>query len=211
MPSPLFNPANITCQGNGTQRSLDVMSELFNHRVLMLNSEVTTATCSQLIADLLVLEYKDPHAPVTLLISSPGGEVHAGLGLIDVMDDIACPVNTVAFGLVASMASVILACGARRRAYPNSQILLHQLMTSTGVAQQSDIDILAAQTSAMRGRLDELLARRCGSTPSSIHELTDRDCWCDAERALELGIIDEVIGTASGTDAAPCPALMQLG
>ena len=101
MPSPLFNPANITCQGNGTQRSLDVMSELFNHRVLMLNSEVTTATCSQLIADLLVLEYKDPHAPVTLLISSPGGEVHAGLGLIDVMDDIACPVNTVAFRLVA--------------------------------------------------------------------------------------------------------------
>ena len=202
MPAPLPNPANVTHHHNGTRHTLDVMSELFNSRVLMLNTEVTAASCTQLIADLLVLERKDPHAPVTMLISSPGGDVHAGLGLIDVMNDVSCPVNTVACGLVASMASVILACGARRSAYANAQILLHQLMAGTGIAQQSDIDILAAHTAAMRARLDTLLARRCHLATSEVHALTDRDCWCDAEQALELGIIDEIIGAREPAAAA---------
>lgn len=197
-----FNPSSITYHSNGSQQGIDVMSELFNSRVLMLTTEVTAASCSQLVADLLVLERKDPDAPVTLLISSPGGDVHAGLGLIDVMNDVSCPVNTVAFGLVASMASVILASGARRSSYPNSQILLHQLMAGAGVAQQSDIDILAAQTAALRSRLDALLAKRCGLSPVEIRELTDRNCWCSAERALELGIIDEIIGAGPDTRSA---------
>ncbi|MDO4437563.1 MAG: ATP-dependent Clp protease proteolytic subunit [Coriobacteriaceae bacterium] len=190
---PIINPASITNLENGRCDHLDVLSELFNSRVLMLSDQITSAVCSQLIADMLVLEQKDPHAPITLLVSSPGGDVYAGLGLIDVMRDLTCPVDTVGYGLVASMAAVVLACGRRRRVYPNTNILLHQLMTGTGMSQQSDIDIVAVHASALRSRLDDLLSEHMNITAEEVHALTERDCWCDARRALELGVVDEVI------------------
>lgn len=150
--------------------------------------------CSQLIANMLVLERKDPEAPITLLVSSPGGDVYAGLGLIDVMRDLSCPVDTVGYGLVASMASVILACGRRRSAYPHTNILLHQLMTGTGMSQQTDISIVANHAASLRAKLDEMLAERMSLSADEVHELTERDCWCDVGRALELGLIDDITG-----------------
>lgn len=191
---PIVNPSNITNLVNGRCDHLDVLSELYNSRVLMLAEAVTPAACSQLIADMLVLERKDPKAPIILLISSPGGDVYAGLGLIDVMEDLSCPVDTIGFGLVASMASVILACGRHRSAYPNTNVLLHQLMTGAGMSQQTDIDIVATHAASLRACLDGILARRTGLSEQEVHALTERDCWCDAESALELGVIDGVIG-----------------
>lgn len=191
---PIINPANITSLDNGRCDHLDVLSELYNSRVLMLNEEVTSAVCSQLIANMLVLERKDTEAPITLLVSSPGGDVYAGLGLIDVMRDLSCPVDTVGYGRVASMASIILACGRRRSAYPHTNILLHQLMTGTGVSQQTDISIAATHAAELRSKLDEILAERMNLNADEVHELTERDCWCDVDRALELGVIDEIAG-----------------
>lgn len=191
---PIINPANITNLDNGRCDHLDVLSELYNSRVLMLNEQVTPAVCSQLIANMLVLERKDPEAPITLLVSSPGGDVYAGLGLIDVMRDLSCPVDTVGYGLVASMASVILAYGRRRSAYPHTNILLHQLMTGTGMSQQTDISIVANHAASLRAKLDEMLAERMRLSADEVHELTERDCWCDVGRALELGVIDDITG-----------------
>ena len=44
-----------------------------------------------------------------------------------------------------------------------------------------------------RGKLDELLAEHGNLSAQEFHELTERDCWCNARRALELGLVDEVI------------------
>lgn len=191
---PIINPANITNLDNGRCDHLDVLSELFNSRVLMLSEGITPAACSQLIANMLVLERKDPETPITLLVNSPGGDVYSGLGLIDVMRDLSCPVDTVGYGLVASMASVILSCGRRRSAYPHTNIMLHQLITGTGMSQQTDISIAATHAAELRSKLDEILAERMNLSADEVHELTERDCWCDVNRALELGVIDDVVG-----------------
>ena len=115
-----------------------------------------------LIKSMLVLEHEDADAPITLVISSPGGSVYAGLALVDVMQHLSCPVNTIATGMVASMASVILAAGSHRMAYAHAYVLIHQLMGSSGMAQQTDIEIVANHTTELRGVLDKLLAERGG-------------------------------------------------
>ena len=46
---------------------------------------------------------------------------------------------------------------------------------------------------AHRAELDELLAEHGNLSAQEFHELTERDCWCNAKRALELGLVDEVI------------------
>lgn len=193
MPTTTYEPSILKPQKDGTFFSNPITNELFNRRVLMLDTEVDKASCSSLIKAMLVLEAEDPKAEITLIINSPGGSVYDGLALIDVMQDISCPVHTISTGLVASMAAVILASGDKRSVHKNSFVLIHQLMGGGGISQQSDIEISAQQAARLRGKLDEILAAKSSLSAEEFHKLTERDCWCDAERALELGLVDEII------------------
>ncbi len=183
----------VTTEVDGSVSSIGLTDHLFNSRVLVLDGPVTQQSATELVKGLMVLENQDAQAPVTLLISSPGGDVYAGLALIDVMQGLSCPVNTVAVGVVASMAAVVLAAGAHRAAYPHAYVLIHQLMSGSGMAQQSDIEIAANHAAELRGVLDDLLAERSLPSAEEYHQMTERDCWCSAARALELGIVDEVL------------------
>lgn len=157
-------PSIIKKSKDGRVAAVDMASELLNSRVLLLEGEVNDMTCNGLIKSMLVLEHQSATEPITLIINSPGGSVTAGLALIDTMQSLDCPVITVGEGVVASMAAVILACGDHRQVYRHTQVLIHQLLAEHGN--------LSAQ---------------------EFHELTERDCWCNAKRALELGLVDEVI------------------
>ncbi len=170
-----------------------VGADLYNSRVMFVEGEITSQVVMPIIKGLFELEHQDPQAPITLVVSSPGGEVYAGLALIDVMQALDCPVHTVGVGLVASMGAVILASGDKRSAYANTQIMIHQLIGGAGMLQQSDFEITADHIRDLRLRTDELLARRGALSAEEFHELTERNHWCNAERALELGIIDEII------------------
>lgn len=186
-------PRVVRNESDGSISATSLTDELFNSRVLVLDEPVSQESCMSLIKSMLVLEREDADAPITLVISSPGGSVYAGLALVDVMQHLSCPVNTIATGMVASMASVILAAGSHRMAYAHAYVLIHQLMGSSGMAQQTDIEIVANHTTELRGVLDKLLAERGACTESEFHDMTERDCWCNAERALELGLIDEIL------------------
>lgn len=150
-------------------------------------------TCNGHIKSMLVLEHQSATEPITLIINSPGGSVTAGLALIDTMQSLDCPVITVGEGVVASMAAVIMACGDRRQVYRHAQMLIHQLMGGTGMAQLADIEIAAQHTAILSAELDELLAEHGNLSSQEFHELAERDCLCNAKRALELGLVDEVI------------------
>ena len=90
------------------------------------------------------------------------------------------------------MAAVILACGDHRQVYRHAQVLIHQLMG--GMAWRSrPISRSWPSIQRMRAELDELLAEHGNLSAQEFHELTERDCWCNARRALELGLVDEVI------------------
>lgn len=186
-------PSIIKKSKDGRITAVDMASELLNSRVLLLEGEVNDVACNGLIKSMLVLEHQDAAEPISLIINSPGGSVTAGLALIDTMQSLDCPVHTVGEGVVASMAAVILACGDHRQVYRHTQVLIHQLMGGTGMAQQTDIEIAAQHAAALRAQLDEFLAERGKLTAQEFHELTERDCWCDAQRALELGLVDEII------------------
>ncbi len=190
---PNIEPYILTTDPDGYTKAIDLTNDLFNSRVLILNEPVTQQNAMMLIKSLLVLERQNPEEPVTLLISSAGGDVYAGLALIDAMQGLSCPVNTVATGMVASMAAVILAAGSHRAAYPHAYVLIHQLMGGSGMAQQTDIEIAANHASELRSVLDNLLSEHGRATADQFHAMTERDCWCTAERALELGLIDEIL------------------
>lgn len=59
------------------------------------------------------LDSEDSTKPIYLYVNCPGGSVIAGLALFDTMQHIRSEVVTINVGLAASMASFILAAGAK--------------------------------------------------------------------------------------------------
>ncbi len=204
MYAPVRNIPNIPYVVEQTprgERSYDIYSRLLNDRIVFLGEEVTRESANLVIAQLLHLEAEDPDKDIMLYVDSPGGDVYAGLGIIDTMNFIKPDVSTICVGMAASMGAAILACGAKgkRLALPNSMVLIHQ--PSSGVqGQQTDIQIVADETRWIRQRLNEILSEATGQPVERINEDTERDRYLRASEALEYGLVDKVITSRNDAD-----------
>lgn len=196
----MVNPTNIPLipyvieQTPRGERSYDIYSRLLNDRIVFLGEPITRESANLVIAQLLHLESQDPEKEISLYIDSPGGEVYAGLGILDTMNFIKPEVSTICVGMAASMAAVLLACGAKgkRMALPNSMVLIHQ--PSSGVqGQQTDIQIVADETKYIREHLNQILSEATGQPIEKIQQDTERDNYLRAQAALEYGLVDRVI------------------
>ena len=116
------------------ERSYDIFSRLLNDRIIMLCDQVTDASASLVVAQLLYLEAQDPEKDIQLYINSPGGSVSAGLAIYDTMKYIKCDVSTICIGMAASMGAFLLSAGTKgkRLALPNSEIMIHQPLGGAG-------------------------------------------------------------------------------
>ena len=178
------------------ERSYDIFSRLLKDRIIFLGEDVNPTSASLVIAQLLFLESEDPDKEISLYINSPGGSISDGMGIVDTMNYIKCPVSTICVGLAASMGSVLLTCGAkgRRFATPNSEILIHQPLISGGLAgQTTEIKIHADHMVKTREKLNKLLSEKTGQSLEQIEKDTERDHYMTAQEALEYGLIDEII------------------
>ena len=115
-------------QTNRGERSYDIYSRLLEDRIIFLADQVTDATASLVVAQLLYLEAKDPDKDIQLYIDSPGGSITAGMAIYDTMQYIKCDVSTICIGMAASMGAFLLAAGekGKRFALPNSEVMIHQ-------------------------------------------------------------------------------------
>lgn len=196
----MHNPTNIPLipyvveQTPRGERSYDIYSRLLNDRIVFLGEEITRDSANLVIAQLLHLESQDPDKDISLYIDSPGGEVYAGLGILDTMNFIKPDVSTICVGMAASMASVLLASGAKgkRFALPNSMVLIHQPL-SGAQGQQTDIQIVANETKWIRDHLNQILSDAAGQPVEKINADTERDNYMRAAEAQAYGLVDQVI------------------
>lgn len=176
------------------ERSYDIYSRLLKERIIFLGEEVTDASASVVIAQLLFLEGEDPEKDIHLYINSPGGSVTAGMAIYDTMQYIKCDVSTICIGMAASMGSFLLAGGAKGKRYalPNSEIMIHQ--PSGGArGQATEIKIVAEHILKTRQKLNKILAENTGQSLEQIELDTERDNFMSAEEAKAYGLVDEVI------------------
>ena len=176
------------------ERSYDIYSRLLKERIIFLGEEVTDASASVIIAQLLFLEGEDPEKDIHLYINSPGGSVTAGMAIYDTMQYIKCDVSTICIGMAASMGSFLLAGGAKgkRFALPNSEIMIHQ--PSGGArGQATEIKIVAEHILKTRHKLNQILSENTGQSLETIEIDTERDNFMSAQEVKEYGLVDEVI------------------
>ncbi|MCG5030824.1 ATP-dependent Clp endopeptidase proteolytic subunit ClpP [Mesosutterella sp. OilRF-GAM-744-9] len=185
-------PMVIEQSGRG-ERSFDIYSRLLRDRVVFLNGPVTEESANLVVAQLLFLESENPDKDISLYIDSPGGSVYAGLGIYDTMQFIKPDVNTICFGMAASMGAFLLAAGAKGKRYalPHSRIMIHQPSGgSQGMA--SDIEIQANEILYLKRELNQILAERTGQPLEAIQRDTDRDNFMNPEEAKAYGLIDHI-------------------
>ena len=176
------------------ERSYDIFSRLLKDRIIFLGEQVDATTASLVIAQLLFLESEDPEKEIFLYINSPGGSISDGMGIVDTMNYIKCPVSTICVGMAASMGAVLLASGEKGKRYatPNAEILIHQPLIAGGglSGQTTEIKIHADHMVKTREKLNKLLSDRTGQSLETIQKDTERDNYMTAEEALKYGLID---------------------
>lgn len=177
------------------ERAYDIFSRLLKDRVIFLVGPIDDYSANLVIAQMLFLESENPDKDISIYINSPGGVVTAGLAIYDTMQFIKPDISTMCIGQAASMGAFLLAGGdkGKRFCLPNARVMIHQPLGGIQ-GQASDIAIHAEETLKIRSRLNKLLSFHTGQPEEVIAKDTDRDNFMTADRALEYGIIDKILG-----------------
>jgi len=184
---------NIIEKNYNGEKIYDIYSKLLDNRIIFLNGEINDNISTLIISQLLYLDSLS-NEDIFLYINSPGGSVTAGLSIYDTMNYIKSDVSTVATGLCASMAAIILAAGAKgkRLSLKNSEIMIHQVLGGTQ-GQATDIKIQAERILEIKKKLNKILASMCNKTISKITKDTERDFYLSPSDAIKYGLIDKII------------------
>ena len=176
------------------ERGWDLFSRLLKDRIVFLGSEIDDDVANVVIAQLLFLESEDPDKDVMMYVNSPGGDVSAGLAIYDAMQALRCPVATFCVGQAASMASLLLAAGAKgkRNALPHARVMIHQLLAGMR-GQATDIAIHAREILKARDTINAIYSRHTGQPADKIKRDTERDYFLSPAQAVEYGLIDSVL------------------
>jgi ATP-dependent Clp protease protease subunit len=167
----------------------------FKSRFVLIFGEITDALAQATCKRLLALS-EDSDAPITVLISSPGGHVESGDAIHDMIRFVRAPVTTLGTGWVASAGSHIFLAPPkeRRLCLPNTRFMIHQPAGGAG-GQASDIAIQAREIIRMRERIAKVVARQTGKSLETVMTDIERDHWMSAEEAIEYGIVSRIIET----------------
>jgi ATP-dependent Clp protease, protease subunit len=154
---------------NRGERTYDIYSRLLKERIVFITGAVDDAVSSLVVAQLLFLVY-------------------------DTMQFVHPPISTLCIGQAASMASLLLAAGAKglRFALPNARIMIHQ--PSGGFeGQVTDIMLHAQEILNTKRRLNDIYVKHTGQPLKKIEDVMERDTFLTAETAKDFGLVDKVI------------------
>ena len=135
---------------------------------------------------------------LTLVINSPGGQVHSAFALIDTMKGSAIPVKTVGLGMIASCGLLTFMSGTkgRRVITPNTSILSHQYSWGSG-GKEHELFARVREFELSTARMLEHYKKCTGLSEKKVRDilLPPEDRWLSAKEAVKYGIADKIVST----------------
>jgi len=192
--NPMGFTPNIIEERQMNVVAMDVFSRLMMDRIIFLGTGINDQIANIIQAQLLFLESTDASKDIQIYINSPGGGVYAGLGIYDTMQFIKPDVATICTGMAASMGAVLLCAGAKgkRSGLTHSRVMIHQPLGGAQ-GQASELEITVREILALKKELYEIISKHSGQTYDKVHQDSDRDYWMKSDKALEYGMIDEIL------------------
>lgn len=189
----------VTTRTPAGERTVDVWSRLLADRIVYLGTGIDDGVANAVIAQLLHLENDSPDLPIALYINSVGGEIPATLAIYDAMQFVRARVDTTCVGQAVASAAVLLAGGAagHRTMLPHARVVLHA-PAAQGRGTIPDLIIEADDIERVRTLQEQILARHTGRSAEQVRHDTERELVLTADRAVEYGIVDAVLGSRDG-------------
>ncbi|KAL0371962.1 UNVERIFIED_CONTAM: ATP-dependent Clp protease proteolytic subunit, chloroplastic [Sesamum calycinum] len=184
----------------------DAMGLLLKERIVFLGNNIDDFVADAIISQLLLLDAQDPTKDIRLFINSPGGSLSATMAIFDVVRLVRADVSTVALGIAASTASIILGGGTKgkRFAMPNTRIMIHQPLGGAS-GQAIDVEIQAREVMHNKNNVTRIISDFTGRSFEQVEKDIDRDRYMSPIEAVEYGLIDGVIDKDSIIPLVPVP------
>jgi ATP-dependent protease ClpP protease subunit len=131
--------------------------------------------------------------PIELHIHSDGGDLFSGLAAADTISGLRTPVHTYVEGSAASAATLMSVCGKRRFITHSSLMLIHQLsaLMVEGTHEQFRDEFINQEL--LMVKIKDIYRKHTRLSEDVLEELLKHDLLLDANRCLELGLVDEVV------------------
>jgi ATP-dependent Clp protease protease subunit len=173
---------------------ISVFDRLMMDRIIWCAGPVSDRMSIVVQAQLLFLSQQDPKKTITMHLDTPGGSVSNGLSIIDVMNYIPNPIQTINTGMAASMGSVLLGAGTKgmRSSLPFSRVMIHQVSSGTK-GHVADNRINHIESEKYNYVLFKMLAEYTNKSFDDVINVANRDKWFSAEEILSFGLIDEIL------------------
>lgn len=142
---------------------------------------------------------------IDLRLHCDGGSVTEGWAMYDRLRATGKEITATIEGNCSSMATVVLMAAPkeRRRAYKSAHICVHNpWMCPWGLGTAVTADDLQKYADDLRAeqeKIKNLYVERCGCSAEEIQALMDEDKYIDTDKALELGIIGEIVPPLSAS------------
>jgi ATP-dependent Clp protease, protease subunit len=169
-----------------------------DQRTIQINTPISAKAADRFNRALTFLEgiHGDP---INVVINSPGGSVYDAFAIIDRIQSSSCHITTIGTGFVASAAIPILASGNTRKVTRYTTLMYHEPSFNLPSERLSTAEVETKHVKQLSQRFNKFMAEN-SLKPYSFWVASGKhvDFYFDAEKALELGIIDEIVG---GQDA----------
>ena len=160
-------------------------------RKLYINGEISNESFLLFSKKLSRLEVLFPGQAIQVEITSDGGDSEAGLAFFDRIRNSPSPIVTVAYGLVASAASLVFAAGHKRFMAPNAWLMVHEetpKLCSTVSAMEKDLKHFRV----IEDQYSTLMASVSTTDKHQWDRLNMNETYISAEECLKLGIADGI-------------------
>ena len=125
-------------------------------------------------------------------INSGGGSVFAGSEIYTALKSYPGNVTVKIVGLAASAASVIAMAGKKVLMSPTAQMMIHNV-SSCAAGDYREMEHTAEILKSANDTIANAYRLKTGKTQEELLKLMDNETWMTAQKAKELGFIDEIM------------------
>ncbi len=166
-----------------------------NERVLHLNGVIAEQSWfdDEITPKIFKDELMKSSGDITVWINSPGGDCIAAAQIYNMLMDYKGNVTVKIDGIAASAASVIAMAGTTVLMSPVSMMMIHNPMTMT-FGDRAEMKKAAAMLSEVKESIINAYEIKTSLNRNKLSKLMDDETWMDANKAVELGFADDVLG-----------------
>ena len=144
---------------------------------------------------------------VTVFINSPGGDVFAASQIYTMLRNHPGKVTVKIDGIAASAASVVAMAGDETLISPTGMLMIHDPMT-LAYGNKADMEQTITMLEEVKESILNAYVQKSHQSRETLSQLTSEETWMNAEKALELGLVDGILfadSPAPSTQTEPQP------